>query len=98
MHAKLLSVFFEKYRRARARNRILIPAVILGVLAALAGPAIVAQATDPCGAGSNPIVCENSQPGTPMSQWVMFDERTQGRWLALAQEAAGFVANPRWRP
>jgi len=69
MHAKLLSVFFEKYRRARARNRILIPAVILGVLAALAGPAIVAQATDPCGSGSNPIVCENSQPGTPMSQW-----------------------------
>jgi len=36
--------------------------------------------------------------GTPMSQWVMLDERTEGRWLALAQEAAGFVANPRRRP
>ncbi|HEU5426455.1 MAG TPA: N,N-dimethylformamidase beta subunit family domain-containing protein, partial [Actinocrinis sp.] len=39
------------------------------MLAALAGPAIVAQATDPCGSGSNPVVCENSLPGTPMSQW-----------------------------
>ena len=26
-------------------------------------------ASDPCGAGSNPIVCENSKPGTPMSDW-----------------------------
>ncbi|MFF9197548.1 DUF4082 domain-containing protein [Streptomyces sp. NPDC014779] len=24
---------------------------------------------DPCGTGSNPIVCENSKPGTPMSDW-----------------------------
>ena len=36
--------------------------------------------------------------GTPMSQWVMLDERTEGRWLALAQEAVGFVANPRVSP
>jgi TfoX/Sxy family transcriptional regulator of competence genes len=35
--------------------------------------------------------------GTPMSQWVMLDERTEGRWLALAREAAGFVADPRRR-
>jgi TfoX/Sxy family transcriptional regulator of competence genes len=33
--------------------------------------------------------------GTPMKQWVMLDERTEGRWLALAHEAAGFVGNPR---
>ena len=26
-------------------------------------------ASDPCGAGSNPVVCENSKPGTPMSDW-----------------------------
>ena len=36
--------------------------------------------------------------GTPMSQWVMLDERTEGRWLALAQEAVGFVTNPRVSP
>ncbi|MFJ6354773.1 DUF4082 domain-containing protein [Streptomyces sp. NPDC092046] len=24
---------------------------------------------DPCGTGSNPIVCENSKPGTPRSDW-----------------------------
>jgi N,N-dimethylformamidase beta subunit-like protein/uncharacterized protein DUF4082/Big-like domain-containing protein len=28
-----------------------------------------AAAADPCGAGSNPIVCENSKTGTPMSDW-----------------------------
>jgi fibronectin type 3 domain-containing protein len=26
-------------------------------------------ALDPCGVGSNPIVCENSKPGNPPSQW-----------------------------
>ncbi|WP_258054862.1 DUF4082 domain-containing protein [Streptomyces sp. Ru71] len=32
--------------------------------------AVPAQAvTDPCGAGSNPIVCENSKPGSPKSDW-----------------------------
>lgn len=34
-------------------------------LAAVTG----AAAADPCGAGMNPIVCENSKPGTPMSDW-----------------------------
>jgi TfoX/Sxy family transcriptional regulator of competence genes len=36
--------------------------------------------------------------GTPMSQWVMLDERTEDRWLGLAQKAIAFVANPRQRP
>ena len=35
-------------------------------LVALAAPA---GATDPCGVGSNPIVCENSKPGTDPSVW-----------------------------
>jgi hypothetical protein len=26
-------------------------------------------ASDPCGSGSNPIVCENSKTGSPMSDW-----------------------------
>src|SRR5438445_576664 len=44
-------------------------AAILSLVAALAVPGVSAAASDPCGAGSNPIVCENSQPGTPMSDW-----------------------------
>jgi len=41
----------------------------MALLAVLVAPAGAARADDPCGAGSNPVVCENSQPGTPMSQW-----------------------------
>ncbi len=35
------------------------------VIVPLAAPA---QA-DPCGAGGNPVACENSKPGTPQSVW-----------------------------
>ncbi|HEV3170521.1 MAG TPA: DUF4082 domain-containing protein [Actinocrinis sp.] len=52
---------------SRARQYVF--AVVLALVAALAVPAAPAAASDPCGAGSNPIVCENSQPGTPMSDW-----------------------------
>jgi len=48
---------------------LLVRGVALALLAVLAAPAGAARADDPCGAGSNPVVCENSQPGTPMSQW-----------------------------
>ncbi|MFI6662227.1 DUF4082 domain-containing protein [Streptomyces sp. NPDC050523] len=41
-------------------------ALILAVLP-LAGSA--QAASDPCGSGSNPIVCENSKPGTPKTDW-----------------------------
>ena len=47
----------------------LVRAVVLALLAVLVAPAGAARAGDPCGAGSNPVVCENSLPGTPMSQW-----------------------------
>lgn len=33
------------------------------------GVATPSSAADPCGAGSNPIVCENSKAGTPRSVW-----------------------------
>jgi hypothetical protein len=45
----------------------LVAAVVAAVL-----PLVVsagASAADPCGAGSNPIMCENSKPGTPMENW-----------------------------
>ncbi len=68
MSARAISVSFAKFRDARPRSVIL--TVVLAVLAVLASPAGPAQAaTDPCGPGSNPIVCENSQTGTPMADW-----------------------------
>lgn len=42
--------------------------VVAALMAAVLPPS-VAVAADPCGPGSNAIVCENSKPGTPMSDW-----------------------------
>jgi hypothetical protein len=39
-----------------------------GILVALGGGTAGAVG-DPCGPGSNPIVCENSKPGAPQSEW-----------------------------
>ena len=40
--------------------------MVLSLLVLAAPPA---QAADPCGPGSNEIVCENSKPGAPASEW-----------------------------
>ncbi|MGW4160272.1 DUF4082 domain-containing protein [Streptomyces sp. NPDC004788] len=54
------------YRRVRGA----VFALAAALTAIFLPPAGEASAlTDPCGAGSNPIVCENSKPGTPMSDW-----------------------------
>ncbi|MCJ0874387.1 DUF4082 domain-containing protein [Streptomyces sp. AP-93] len=42
---------------------------VVAALMAAALPPSVAVAADPCGPGSNSIVCENSKAGTPMSDW-----------------------------
>lgn len=42
---------------------------VVAALMAAALPPSVAVAADPCGPGSNAIVCENSKTGTPMSDW-----------------------------
>ena len=39
------------------------------VSAGVVAIAVPASASDPCGPGSNPIVCENSKPGSPPSEW-----------------------------
>lgn len=45
-------------------------AVIAALIWAVLPQAGIAQAaSDPCGTGSNPIVCENSKAGSPMSDW-----------------------------
>ena len=51
----------------RVRN--LIPIALGAVLVVAALPGTASADTGPCGAGSNPVVCENSQPGTPMADW-----------------------------
>ncbi|MEU6864697.1 DUF4082 domain-containing protein [Streptomyces sp. NPDC046876] len=43
--------------------------VIAALMATVLPPAAVAGAADPCGPGMNAVVCENSKPGTPMSDW-----------------------------
>ena len=43
-------------------------ALVTSGLAAIPSVAVAAPA-DPCGAGSNPVVCENSKPGTAPSVW-----------------------------
>ena len=53
-------------RRIRGGRLAVVAALIWAVLPS----ALPAQAaSDPCGAGSNPVVCENSKPGSPMSDW-----------------------------
>ncbi|MGV8978112.1 MAG: DUF4082 domain-containing protein [Cellulomonas sp.] len=44
-------------------------ALALVVSSVVAGFASPASATDPCAPGGNPIVCENSKPGTDPSVW-----------------------------
>lgn len=44
-------------------------AILLAAGGLLAVQSAVSAATSPCGPGSNPIVCENSKPGTPESVW-----------------------------
>lgn len=44
-------------------------ALATALITAVLPLAVVATAADPCGSGSNPVVCENSKPGTPMSDW-----------------------------
>ncbi len=46
-------------------------AVVAALIWAVLPQALPAQAavSDPCGTGSNPIVCENSKAGSPMSDW-----------------------------
>ena len=53
-------------RRVRGGRLAVVAALVLAVLP-LAGSA--QAASDPCGSGSNPIVCENSKPGSPKSDW-----------------------------
>ncbi|MFJ7066216.1 DUF4082 domain-containing protein [Streptomyces sp. NPDC101115] len=54
------------YRRVRGAVFALAAALTAIFLPASGQASAVA---DPCGTGSNPIVCENSKPGTPMSDW-----------------------------
>src|SRR2546429_1665616 len=58
------SLHMRNGRRALSYAFFLLPAVVL----VTAVPAARASA-DPCGPGSNPVQCENSQPGSPMSSW-----------------------------
>lgn len=52
------------------RRRRVVAGVLAAALAAAFVPAVSATAeTNPCTTGGNPIVCENSKPGSPPSVW-----------------------------
>jgi len=70
-----------------------VPAVVLGVLVP-AGPAS-ASVTDPCAAPTNPVVCENSKPGTPESVWDITgagDASIQGFATDISVNVGGTVS------
>ncbi|WP_433613951.1 DUF4082 domain-containing protein [Dactylosporangium sp. CA-139114] len=48
-----------------------------------------AAVSDPCGAGSNPIVCENSKTGTPVNDW--YSENSWG-------DIQGFTTKSSYQP
>ncbi|GAA4167281.1 hypothetical protein GCM10022287_00540 [Gryllotalpicola koreensis] len=52
-------------------------------------------ASDPCGTGSNPIVCENSKPGTPRDQWdigtTAGSDKLQGFATSISVQPGGTV-------
>ncbi|MER8045446.1 DUF4082 domain-containing protein [Streptomyces sp. NPDC094032] len=56
----------NRFRRARSALFALAAALTAIFLPPVGEASALA---DPCGTGSNPIVCENSKPGTPMSDW-----------------------------
>ncbi|MEU8540464.1 DUF4082 domain-containing protein [Streptomyces sp. NPDC048717] len=56
----------KQFRRTRTAVFALV-ALVAALFLPAAGPA--SAVTDPCGTGGNPVVCENSKPGTPMSDW-----------------------------
>jgi hypothetical protein len=66
----------------------------------IAGAAVVitpssAAATDPCAAPANPIVCENSKPGSPASQWDVSgagDQEIQGFATDISVDIGGQIS------
>ena len=57
------------YRRSRLLQGGLFALVAALVTAVLPMTWASSASADPCGSGSNPIVCENSKTGSPMSDW-----------------------------
>lgn len=49
--------------------RRLIPLAVVVMLGAMVSAGTAAADTGPCGPSENAVVCENSQPGTPMADW-----------------------------
>ncbi|MEU9350516.1 DUF4082 domain-containing protein [Streptomyces griseoloalbus] len=57
----------NRWRRRIRSARLAVAAALIWAVLPQSGPA--QAVSDPCGAGSNPIVCENSKAGSPTSEW-----------------------------
>ncbi|MGN8244871.1 DUF4082 domain-containing protein [Cellulomonas soli] len=78
------------HRRLAAAVTALVLAIPVGVLAV----AVPASASDPCAVGGNPIVCENSKPGTDPAVWDIQgagDESIQGFATAISVNVGGTI-------
>lgn len=70
---------------------------IVAMLAAafVLGDSSSSRADDPCGTGSNPIVCENSKPGTPRDVWdigtTAGDSDIQGFSTSMSVQPGGTI-------
>ena len=80
------------YRAAVRRAAALMAAVLIGV--GVTSIAVPASAADPCGPGSNPIVCENSKPGTDPEEWDVSgagSSELQGFATAISVSVGGTI-------
>src|SRR4051812_3951924 len=70
-------------------------AVLVTVMCVAISPQARASVADPCAAPTNPIVCENSKPGTPSSVWDVEgsgDATIQGFTTDISANVGGTVS------
>ncbi|GHS87577.1 hypothetical protein AGMMS50218_09720 [Actinomycetota bacterium] len=76
------------------RRTAVLTVVALVASGAVAGLSTSASAADPCAPGGNPIVCENSKPGAPPSEWDIEgagDEGIQGFATDISVNVGGTI-------
>ena len=83
-------------RTVAGRLRLALTVSVCVVLSGIAGvPPARASVTDPCAAPTNPIVCENSKPGAPASEWDVSgpgDDSIQGFATDISVNAGSSVS------
>jgi hypothetical protein len=82
-------------RAVTGRTRLALTVSFCVVLSGIVVPPARASATDPCAAPTNPVVCENSKPGAPSSEWDVSgagDDSIQGFATDISVNAGSSVS------